>query len=409
MQSPHPVNSLKGLFCILRTNISRLLRFLPGSSTVIGPPRNIIKSTPCQIENYSSTFQGAFSTILLRPRRSIHRCSPLHADPPIAELFNQMRSGIIKEQFVAQLEKGRYWGRSSGYIINSDDSLHRDLSPSFEDVTFEAPLLKPHDGMLQPKLPKVANLRGVVASLNTLFSSNFHHWLLDCVPKFGLLKDAGYELDNFDYFVLTAPVSPWHLEVLRYLHIPLSKIITSSPRLHIRADHLIVPSFSEPSRQPHKYNYTPEGLDFVRRLILGRSSTFSSYPEKIIVSRERTACRRLLSSSEIYPVLEREGFVKVLLEDLSLAEQAMLFFSAKSIIMPTGGGLANLAFCGSNAHVIELFSPAYMPTFSLVLASELGFQYTALVGEDIAGSSGHSDAGGSQDILIKLEHLIAHI
>ena len=50
-----------------------------------------------------------------------------------------------------------------------------------------------------------------------------------------------------------------------------------------------------------------------------------------------------------------------------------------------------------------------MPTFSLVLASELGFQYTALVGKDMAGSSGHSDAGGSQDILIKLDHLMAHI
>lgn len=403
------MNTLKGAFRIVRKNIALLLRLLPGSSLVIGPPKTIINSTPCHIDKNSSTFQEPFTFIPLRPKRSINRCLPRHADPPIEELFNQMRSGIIKEQFVAQLERGRYWGRSAGYIINSDDSLHRDLSPSFEDVTFDTPLLKPHDGMLQPRLPKVANLPGVVASLNTLFSSNFHHWLLDCVPKFGLLKDAGYEFDDIDYFILTAPVSPWHLEVLRYLHIPLSKVIASSPRLHIRADHLIVPSFSEPSRQPHKYNYSPEGLVFVRKLILGQSSSSAPYPEKIIVSRERAACRRLLSSSELYPVLEREGFVKVLLEDLSLAEQAMIFFCAKTIIMPTGGGLANLAFCSPGSHVIELFSPAYIPTFSMVLAGQLALEYTALVGENIVGPSRHSDSGASQDISIKLERLMAYI
>jgi Glycosyltransferase 61 len=402
------MNTLKGVFLIIRKNIARLFRFLPCSSLVIGSPRNIIDSTLCHVE-ISSSFHTAFTFIPLRAKRSINRCPPQYADPLIADLFNQMGTGFIKEQFVAQLERGRYWGRSAGYIINSDDSLHRDLSPSFEDVTFDTPYLMPHDGMLQPLLPKLVNFSGVVASLNTLFSSNFHHWLLDCVPKFGLLKDAAYKLDNIDHFILTAPVSPWHLEVIHYLHLPLAKIISSSPSLHIRADYLIVPSFSEPSRQPHKFNYTPEGLNFVRNLVLDRVVPSPTYPEKIIVSRERATCRRLLSANHINLALEAEGFVKVILEDFTLAEQAAIFFSAKTIIMPTGGGLANIVFCQQGTKVIELFSPGYMPTFSFVLASQLGLQYTALVGENLTRSSGHSDSGASQDIYVPLDRLMAHI
>jgi len=388
----------------MRKWVAHWLSSLPGNSKFLGPPRKILGSTPL-----SGTSDSHYSCRLLQPQKSVTRIPAVYADPPIRFLFDEMHSGCIKEQFVATFEQGRYWGRCAGYIINSEDCLHQDLSPSFQDVSSDNFESRIHDGLSQPLLPRIKDVSGTVAALNTLFSSNFHHWLLDCVPKFGLLKDAGFDFHKIDHFILTPPVSPWHLEVLGYLDIPLAKIIASTSRVHICAEHLIVPSFSEPSRQPHKYNYTPEGINFVRSLILGNCKPASSYPEKIVVSRERASCRRLLSSDTIHPALENEGFVKVLLEDLPLAEQAMIFFSAKKIIMPTGGGLANLAFCRPDTQVVELFSPAYLPTFSLVIANHLGLQYAALVGENISGSKGHSDAGGSEDISVSFEHLMAHI
>jgi len=386
-----------------KQGLARCLTLVPGTSAFVGPPRKILASTP-----RSASINSQLICRLLQPQQSVVRLPAVYADWSIAKLFDQMNSGVIKEQFVASLYSGRYWGRCSGYIIDSDDCLHHDLSPTFQDVSSDY-FVSRHDGLNQPFLPRVEAISGTIAAVNTLFSSNFHHWLLDCVPRFGLLKNAGFDYGDIDYFIVTPPVRPWHLQVLEYLEIPHSKIIASSPRVHIRADHLIVPSFSEPSRQPHQFNYTPEGIDFVRSLILRSPTSIFSYPEKIIVSRERATSRRLLSPNSILPVLEREGYVKVLLEDLSLAEQAMIFFSAKKIIMPTGGGLANLAFCRPDTEVIELFSPAYMPTFSFVIASHLGFQYKALVGENLSGSMGHSDAGGAEDISISLEHLMSHI
>ena len=403
----HTQNVLfKPFFRGFRNYIAYLLGHFPGNSTFFGPPRNILDSTPdyctasCSIEN---------QTVILcqiKPKQSIARQLPFYADYPIEKLFKGMQTAFIKEQFVAQLRRGRYWGRTSGYIVNTSDCIHRDLSPSFEDVTYDDYLSYTHDGLNQPFLPPLQDLSGTVAVINTPFSSNFHHWLLDCVPKFGLLEKAGFNFSNIDYFILPPPTSPWHLEVLRYLQIPLDRVVSSSSKVHIRADNLIVPSFSEPSRQPERFNYTTEGLEFVRKLILTNSPKSKSYYGKIIVSRERTVCRRLMDGESIHAHLEDKGFTKVILEDYSLAEQAMIFYSANTIIMPTGGGLANLVFCRPDTTVIELFNPCYMPTFSLLLANQLKLKYIALVGDSLTDSGNNSDAGASQDIRISIERLL---
>ena len=398
--------SLKFFSRSARKVIAKLLRYFPGNSSLFGPPRHILNSTPVYCTTPRHKLNHSCLLTPLQPKRYLTRQSPCFADVQIANLFNDMQSGIIKEQFVVQLERGRYWGRTSGYIVNSSDCLHRDLSPSFEDISSNSYLSHTHDGLQQPFLPPLRFLNGSVAALNTPFSSNFHHWLLDCVPKFGLLQAAGFKFSDIDFFILPKPSSAWHIEVLNLLEIPLEKVISSSSSLHICADHLIVPSFSEPSRQPEKYNYTPEGLNFVRELILNSINSHNLYPEKIIVSREKTSCRRLIDSNTIHPQLVREGFEVIVLEDFSLVEQAMIFNQAKTIIMPTGGGLANLNFCKYDTKIIELFSPYYMPTFSLLLATHLNLNYFALVGESLADTSTHYDLGASQDIRIPLERLL---
>jgi len=389
----------------LRIFIARLLSRSPGNSLFVGPPRKILNSTPDYIKIIAKNGNHDISFYPLQPKEFTSRQPPFYADNEISLHFDRMDSGIIKEQFVVNLVHGRYWGRAYGYIINNDDCIHRDLSPSFEDITYDNFLSYRHDALNQPFLPPIRHVKGTVAALNTPFSTNFHHWLLDCVPKFGLLESAGFDLDNIDYFILP-PFSFWHDEILHLLKIPQEKLIASSPKVHIVADNLIVPSFSEPSQQPHKFNYTPQGLDYVRKLVLHKSMPLS-FPEKILISREKTTSRRLLNSETINKYLEREGFVKIILEDYSLAEQAMIFHSAKTIIMPTGGGLANLVFCSRNTKVIELFSSSYLPTFSLLLANHLDLQYIALVGQSLSGASEHSSAGNSEDINIPTDRLLA--
>lgn len=401
-------NILKSTFRYMRSRLANLLSYLPCDSTIIGPPRYIINSSPIFFRSQTLECRKIGRIIPLLEEQTIARTSPLYADPAIKGLFDRMTTGISKKQFVVQLERGRYWGRSSGYIINSKDYLHRDISPSFDDISLEDPTSKRHDAMLQPLLPRIMHISGKIAAINTLQSVNFHHWLLDCVPKFGLIKAAGFNLSSIDHFIIPSPIYSWHKEILEYLDIPLNKTIPSTSGLHIRADDLIIPSFSEPSRQPHKYNYTTEGLMFVRDLLLSRSVPTCQYPERIIISRERTKCRRLIDGNQIASRLELYGFKKIILEDYTLAEQARFFNSAKTIIMPTGGGLANFAFCQPGTKIIELFSPFYLPTFSLLLANTLELNYIALVGESEGQSIRHSDLGGSRDIKVSYERILQY-
>jgi len=386
---------------LARTKCAAYLRKLPGSSVQFGPPR---------LEVQKTTEWNLADSALVSLRSSIPtlRELPFYADPPIELLFRQMRNGLIKEQFVASLEGGRYWGRCYGYIINAQDGLHRDLSPAFADVAGSFSSFS-HDGLEQPLLPPVVEVKGTVGVVNTLFSHNFHHWLLDCVPKFGLLQAAGWDLGRIDFFILPKPLSRWHTEVLDRLSIPSAKVVGSTSRTHLRADKLLVPSFSEPSRQPELYNYTPEGIAFVRKLFLTEWENHKSLPKRIIVSREKANARRLLQSDLLSEMLAPLGFEKVLLENFSLADQAILFHSAKTIIMPTGGGLANLAFCQPDTQVVELFDPAYLPTFSFVLSQKLGLEYHALVGSNHTKANGHSDSGGGNDMHFSIQELAAYI
>jgi capsular polysaccharide biosynthesis protein len=196
--------------------------------------------------------------------------------------------------------------------------------------------------------------------------------------------------------------------VLDRLAIPAGNVIGSNAHLHLRAKKLLVPSFSEPSRQPELLNYTTEGIRFVRRLFLPDQKDISS-PKRIIVSREKANSRRLLKGDLLCELLAPFGFIKVLLEDLSLADQALLFHSASTIIMPTGGGLANVAFCQPGTQVVELFDPSYLPTFSFVLSQQIGFKYHALVGFNHMNASGHSDSGGQNDMSFFIHELVDYI
>lgn len=405
---PSPV--ARRLAVAVRSGASAALRALPGSSQGFGPPRHYIPDTLEWSRRGIATASHAVAVRELTPGREVPRAQLLHADPPMAARLPGSGRAAIKPRYVAELQGGRYWGRGYGYTIDAADALHGALSPCLDDAPAPGAERVPvHDGLCQPWLPRVQEIGGTVAVLSTLFCENFHHWLLDCVPKFGLLREAGWDLAQIDRFVLPAGARhAWHREVLERLGVPGEKILPSTAQTHLRAPRLLVPSYSEPGREPEKYDYTPEGLALVRELFAASPADGSqpNWPERIVVSRERAAERRWLGGEVGYRRLAAAGFVKVLLEDHSLAVQAAYFRHARVIVMPTGGGLANLVHCSPGARVIELFHPAYLPTFSTGLCASLGLEYVALVAGTDAGPVAHSDTGGTADIAVSADRIL---
>jgi len=357
---------------VLRASAARTAALLPGSSVHFGPPRR--EATTLSVSDRSALIRHP-----LLPARTFLRSVPEMADLPLGQWMRQPRLADIKEVFVAELPQGRYWGRHHGYVIDRNDTLLTDLSSTF------TPQGQRHDGLDQLKLPPLRELRGTVAVINTFFADNFHHWLLDTVPRFEWLRRAGWPWSGIDHFIFSNKLLRFHLETLEILGIDKSKAICSHPKLHIRANLLLVPAQSEPAALPLEYNYTPEGLRFVREMGLNRNPFLQqNRPKRILISRERAQARRIVEAERTNRALFEQGFEKVLLEDHSLQEQAAFFHQADCIVMPTGGNLANLVFCRPGTVVIELFSRNYVPPFTYALMDELGLRYYGVVAEKVS-------------------------
>jgi len=370
---------------MLQSFAARLAAFAPGTSVTFGPPRRFAATS--SINDPSRAVRHS----LIPARSSVRPVAEL-ADAPLDRLMLQPQPAAIKEVYVAEVPGGRYWGRFHGYIIDRNDTLLTDLSPTF------TPAGQGHDALNQLKLPPIRELRGKVAVINTLFANNFHHWLLDTVPRFEWLRRAGQPWRDIDHFIVPKKLLRHHLETLELLGLDPARAICSHPGLHIRADLLLVPGPSEPGDQHWDFDYTPEGLRFVRDLFLtGNPHLAHQHPSRILISRERARSRRLVQAERANEALFALGFEKVVLEDFSLREQAALFHQADCIVMPTGGSLANLVFCRPGTVVVELFSPNYTPNFTHALMGEIGLRYYGLVADKV--SRPHPEARlGHEDI-----------
>ncbi|MDA5110859.1 glycosyltransferase family 61 protein [Brevibacillus thermoruber] len=78
------------------------------------------------------------------------------------------------------------------------------------------------------------------------------------------------------------------------------------------------------------------------------------------MSRAHAKFRHVLNEQEVMRFLEKYGFTCLHFEDITVAEQAQIFSSAKVVIAPHGSALTNLVFCQPDTKVIELFSPRWL-------------------------------------------------
>jgi hypothetical protein len=379
-----------------RRTLAGILQALPGDSRQIGPPRKVIPSTAAWIQSLPPAEADLHRYHAVFPEQPVQRRMPIYADPPIQALFDQMKEGIIKAGFVAEIHRGRYWGHWFGYILSDADELFFDLSPPPGRGSLRIDP-KTHHAFEQLKLPPLIYEDKTIAAINTLFCANFHHWLIDTLPKFALILDAGIDLKSIDLFIFDYRNTKYHNQVLEKLGIPTEKVLRTHPDMHIQARNLIIPSYTEPGPLPELFDYSPRGIQFVRDLFLQDPAPEGSYAKRILVSRQKAKVRRLMSEPELFPILqEKYGFSLVILEDYPVVEQAQIFHQAELIIFPHGGGLANSVFCQPGTKIIELFMPKYLPTFMMPLSHGLQLDYYALVG----------DPNEQDDIYIKPQRIL---
>lgn len=383
----------------LLESLGALGKNLPGNSTLIGPPRRYCATVEEWYQSLSGKDRLRHVLHRLSPEQAGTRNEPKQADEPILFQVRHLPPPKLAARFIAIIEAGRYWGRGYGNIIAPDDVLLCELSPSLQNFELRPPTPAEHESLRYPLLPRMQRLKGLTMALQSPYSYNFHHFLLDTVPKFDLIKQSGISLDDIDHFICDYRERPYQKELLEVLGIDQGRIIVSNSKLHVECDHLIAPSFSEPSSRV-AYQYSPQGMQFLRSLFL---STNSKQYRRLLVSRRKAKVRRWLGEAEAFPKLQKLGFELVELENLSLAEQARLFSEAEMVVMPHGGGLANCAFCTAGTTIVELFARDYMPLFMVELSSILALEYYALAGNPVrVPGQMHSDIDVAADKVINL-------
>jgi capsular polysaccharide biosynthesis protein len=267
-------------------------------------------------------------------------------------------------------------------IITPDNYLLADVS---RDYPWYLPGCQLHDFtkhqvFTREEFSPLEQIDGTVAVLSGLSGNVYYHWMVDILPRIEILRCSGVNLERIDWFLVNSLSQPFQRETLNALGISLDKILESDRHPHIQAKRLVVPSFPG-----HLEWVPPRGIEFLRKVfITEKILSFSSYPERIYISRARAKYRRVLNEEEVKEQLKKTGFVSVFLESLSLEEQIALFTHAKVIVAPHGSGLTNILFCHKGAKVIEIFSPHYIRPDYWIISHYLGLEHYYLVGEVFA-------------------------
>lgn len=354
-------------------------------------PNRIPPSNPAEPPKlfYESTRDWAVSANqqyrAIAPETTVRLKPPKTPDNSVHFSFRFGSKLTLPASFVTDIPNGRYWldpTQTQSAVIAANNHFLADLSPDFPILSPRHPDKHPskHSILSLKTLPKIEDFTGNIAVLSGLSNDIYFHWILDVLPKIGLLQEAGFKLSEIDGFIVRDRL-PFQRETLELLNISETRRIDPIQHPHIRGDRLIVPSFSGHISWPN-----PQACRWLQRQFLEietikNNDTF----ERIYISRKSAKTRRILNEGEIVEILEKYGFKTVNLETLSVVEQARLFNQAKVIVAPHGSGLTNLVFCQPGTIAIELFSPNYVYHCYWWLSNLAGLNYYYCLGETLPG------------------------
>ncbi len=267
------------------------------------------------------------------------------------------------EVFVCTLERARLLGPRAA-VVAADGRLVLDLSREF-------PLSRPpeaHSALTRARFPSVVELPGRWATCVSAGTTTYFHWLLDALPRLGLLTASRTELDGL---VVPAALEGFHRETLDRLGFDGLTFRHAGGELHVRIGELVVPSLPGAPLEPAAW-----ACAWLRE-------TFGSEPEgnrRVYLTRSASLRRKLQNEAEIVDLLAGAGFDVVDPAAFTVAEQARLFASAEVVVAPHGAGLANLVFAREGAAVIELLSPHYVNPCYWALSAAVGVRYRFVLG-----------------------------
>jgi len=253
------------------------------------------------------------------------------------------------------------------------------------------------------ELPTIHTIEGTVAFLSIKWGkNNYFHWMFDIVTRIYLLRLSNLEIEKI---VVNQCHKKFQLETLESLGISQAKIIESENYPYIKAQKLLVPSFSY---SDGKYLRIPKwGCNFLRNSFLPEETKEKIYHQtkRIYLSRKKASRRQVINEDKVISCLEKCGFESITLESISVAQQAVLFAGAKFVIAPHGAGLTNLVFCNPGTKVIEIFAPDYLVKYYWIVSNVCGLEHYYLLGEQLEEK--YPSEPAKKNIFVNLQKLLS--
>ena len=292
---------------------------------------------------------------------------PAIGEPPRHWVFERGRHAEVPARYVLDVRDGRLVG-DFGATVTPGGILDYQTSGYFGLDSW-----REHPVFLRPRLPAVEQVDGTVLSLTTRGTAgNYYHFLYDAVARYGIFEEAlpGERVDA----IAVPHQSGYQKQILELAGIPGPYLQPRADRT-FRADRLLVPS------TPNQDLDAPRSAtEWLRKRLppSGRTGT----PRRLYLSRgQQPGARRYLQEPELWPRLERQGFVTLDPGTLSVQEQIDVFHNAEVIIAPHGAALTNLTFSQPGVRVLEMFAASYVHLGLWTIAEAVGgVHYRYLVG-----------------------------
>jgi hypothetical protein len=240
---------------------------------------------------------------------------------------------------VAIVSDGRL-ATSSGLVLTRDGALV--LETLWDEEHFHRELGRPQ------VLPAPSRLEGRHASLISLWSDNFFHWMFNSLPKLAVLEASGVA---YDTVIVPEKLRRFQRETLALLGVDESKL-TPFGGEHLEVEELVWIAPLSPINWPTRFL-----IQWLRQRLAGDVGRVE--PTRLLYVSRKGGTRTAVNEEEVFAALEPLGFEFVLPEDHSFAEQVRLFAQARVMAGPHGSQFVNGIF-SRHLSVLECFQPAHV-------------------------------------------------
>ena len=188
---------------------------------------------------------------------------------------------------------------------------------------------------------------------------NYWHWMLDTLPKVGILEKANINLKNY-FFLVPGLNQKFQQESLKALGIKDNQLLDGGKYKNIKAFQLIVvdhPVVFRNNPTSSLLNIPEWIIKWHKKKYLNKKNRSLLKFKKIYITRKSKKDfdnRKILNEKEVKKFLVNKGFKIFCLEELTFFQQISLFYNAKIIIGLHGAGLTNVIFCKPNTKIFEI-------------------------------------------------------